>query len=138
MSRLQIVFNKLMAVLSVACLLAVCAPVAAHAAYDPFKPDNNDASVCTKNGAQSSICQAGTEDPIAGPNGAIIKATNILSAVAAIVAVIFVVWGGVKYVTSGGDSSGVASAKQTIIAALIGLILAFLARPIVSFVVTKL
>jgi hypothetical protein len=54
------------------------------------------------------------------------------------VSVIFLVWGGFKYITSNGDSSGVSTAKSTIIAALIGLVIAALARPIVNFVIGKL
>jgi hypothetical protein len=52
-------------------------------------------------------------------------------------AIIMIVVGGLKYVTSQGDSSGVASAKNTIIYAVIGIIIVTLAQVIVRFVVAR-
>lgn len=109
-------------------------PVTASAATDPFE------GVCRNGGGGSAVCSNNTagNDPIAGPNGVIVNVTGILALIAGIVSVAFVVWGGVKYITSGGDSSGVSTAKNTIIAALVGLILAAMARPIVVFIVSRL
>ncbi len=59
---------------------------------------------------------------------------NILTIVAAAVAVLFIVIGGIKYITSSGDSSKAASGKNTILYAVIGLALAILARAIVGFI----
>ena len=53
-----------------------------------------------------------------------------------LVAVIFVVVGGVKYMTSAGDPGKVQQAKKTIIYALIGLIVCALAFAIVNFVIS--
>lgn len=50
-------------------------------------------------------------------------------------AVIMIIYGGFRYITSGGDSSGVTNAKNTILYAIIGLIVAVLAYAIVHFVV---
>jgi TRAP-type C4-dicarboxylate transport system permease small subunit len=84
------------------------------------------------------VCgSTGTEDPIAGPNGVIVKVTQILAVVAGFTSFAFLVWGGFKYVRSGGDSSAVSSAKSTITAALVGLVLSALAAPLVSFVIGK-
>ena len=101
-------------------------------AFNPFQ------GACENGGGESTACQGTTEDPIAGPNGAIVAVTSILALIAGVVSVIFLVIGGMKYVTSNGDSSAVSSAKNTIIAALIGLVVAALARPIIVFVVSKL
>ena len=121
------------AALGIALALTVLAVPSTALAFDPLQ------GACQGGGGQSAACQGGgADDPIAGPNGAIISVTSILALVAGIVSVIFLVWGGFKYITSNGDSSGVSSAKSTIIAALIGLIIAALARPIVNFVIGKL
>lgn len=67
--------------------------------------------------------------------------TSIVSAVigaAGIVAVIFVVIGGVNYMTSAGDAGKVEKAKKTIIYALIGLVICALSFVIVNFVIAKL
>lgn len=115
-------------------LVGVMVPVTASAATDPF------AGACRNGGGGSAVCSnnTGGNDPITGPNGVIVNVTGILAIIAGIVSVSFVVWGGVKYITSGGDSSGVSTAKNTIIAALVGLLLAVLARPIVVFIVSRL
>jgi len=51
------------------------------------------------------------------------------------VSVIMIIYGGFKYVTSAGESSAVASAKNTIMYAVIGLVVAMLAWFIASYVV---
>ncbi len=59
---------------------------------------------------------------------------SILSYIVGIAAVVMVIIGGFKYITSNGDSSNISSAKNTIIYALIGLAIAVLAQAIVAFV----
>lgn len=70
-------------------------------------------------------------------NNLISDAINILSIVVGIIAVIMIVVGGFKYVTSGGDSSNITSAKNTIIYAIIGLVFVALAQFLVQFVLDK-
>lgn len=62
---------------------------------------------------------------------------NIISVVVGVVAVIMIVFGGLKYITSGGESSNVSSAKNTILYAIIGLVVVALAQFIVRFVLDK-
>jgi len=62
---------------------------------------------------------------------------NIFSWVVGIVSVIMIIMGGFRYITSGGDSGKVTSAKNTIVYAIIGLIIVALAQVIVAFVVNK-
>ena len=62
---------------------------------------------------------------------------NIFSIVVGIIAVIMIIYGGFKFITSGGDSGRVTSAKQTIIYAIIGLIIVALAQFIVKFILSK-
>jgi len=57
---------------------------------------------------------------------------------AGLVAVVFVVWGGVKYITSQGSPDGTASARRTIINALAGVVIAMSASVMVSFVIDLL
>jgi hypothetical protein len=58
--------------------------------------------------------------------------------VAAIIAVIFVMVGGINFIGSTGDPSRIARAKNTIQYAIIGLIIALLAQLIVSFVIGRI
>ena len=50
------------------------------------------------------------------------------------VAVLMIVIGGIRYTTSGGNSAQTKSAKDTILYAVIGLVVAILAYTIVNFV----
>lgn len=62
------------------------------------------------------------------------KVINIFSLVIGVVAVIMIILGGFKYITSGGDSGNVTGAKNTILYAVIGLVIVALAQIIVRFV----
>lgn len=63
--------------------------------------------------------------------------TNILLFIIGAVSVIMIIIGGLRYVLSGGDSSSVNSAKNTILYAVVGLVVAFAAYAIVNFVITS-
>lgn len=59
---------------------------------------------------------------------------NIFSAIVGVIAVIMIIVGGLRYITSGGDSGNVSTAKNTIIYAIVGLVIVALAQLIVHFV----
>ncbi|HET7060357.1 MAG TPA: hypothetical protein VFH99_03530 [Candidatus Saccharimonadales bacterium] len=59
---------------------------------------------------------------------------EILLRVAAIVAVVFIIYGGFSYTTSQGDPESTGRAKSTLVNALIGLAVAVMAAAIVSFI----
>jgi hypothetical protein len=59
---------------------------------------------------------------------------TFLIVVAILVAVFFLIWGGIKWIMSGGDKAKVESARSTIIGAIVGLIIVFLAYFIISIV----
>lgn len=62
---------------------------------------------------------------------------NLLSLVVGVVAVIMIIVGGLRYITSGGSDTGVTGAKNTILYAVIGLIIVALAQLLVRFVLNK-
>jgi lysylphosphatidylglycerol synthetase-like protein (DUF2156 family) len=62
---------------------------------------------------------------------------NIISLLVGAVAVIMLIYGGFRYVTSGGKQESVTSAKNTIIYAIIGLVIVALAQVVVQFVLNK-
>lgn len=109
-------------------------PSIAHAAAPSIKEGLN----CGSNlEAKTSGCAA----PSTGETdaqGIITGAVNIISLVVGIVAVIMIIVGGFKYITSSGDSGKVGSAKNTILYAIIGLVVVALAQVIVKFVLSKL
>jgi hypothetical protein len=84
----------------------------------------------------SSACVYST-DAATKINNLVAEVINILSAVVGIVAVIMIIVGGLRYVTSGGNDSSVTGAKNTILYAVIGLIIVALSQLIVRFVLSK-
>ena len=63
---------------------------------------------------------------------------NVFLYLIGVIAVAFIIYGGVKYATSAGDTAKVTSAKNTLMYAVIGLIIAILAYSIVNFVITNI
>jgi hypothetical protein len=119
----------------VAFVMASMATSPVLAATQPFTGACNVAGAGVRDGSQ--VCKADGSDPLTGPNGTLTKVASALALVAGIVSVIFVIVGGIKYIFSGGDSSATSSAKNTILYALIGLVVAVLAREILMFVLGK-
>ena len=62
---------------------------------------------------------------------------NVFSVIVGFIAVVMIIYGGVKYITSGGDSNNISSAKNTIVYAIIGLVIVAIAQVIVHFVLEK-
>lgn len=63
---------------------------------------------------------------------------NVMFFILGAIAVIMIIWSGIRYVTSAGNQTAVVSAKNTLIYAVVGLIVAMLAYAIVSFIVGTL
>ena len=62
---------------------------------------------------------------------------SILSIIVGIAAIIMVIVGGFRYVLSAGDSANTNSARNTIIYALVGLLIAALAQVLIHFVLSR-
>ena len=88
-------------------------------------------------GAEAARCD-GCPENLFGNSGVFKQITNTILYIVGVVAVIMLIIGGVKYVISGGDSKKVTDAKNTVLYAIIGLVIAFLAFAIVNFVVSAL
>lgn len=65
------------------------------------------------------------------------KVVNVFSVLVGAVAVIMIIYGGFRYITSGGDSGSVGNAKNTLIYAIVGLIVVALAQLIVRIVINQ-
>lgn len=90
--------------------------------------------------AQSSIqrgAQAaqgtGVPSNLFGDTGIITTITNVLLFIAGALAVIMLIFGGIRYATSAGNASAVTAAKNTVLYAIVGLIIAFLAFAAVNW-----
>jgi len=67
-------------------------------------------------------------------NKGIKTVVDVLLFVIGVISVIMIIIGGIKYTTSNGDSAAITSAKNTILYAVVGIIIAVLAYAIVGFV----
>lgn len=115
-------------------LLVVLVPMGVHATAT----QDILHKACTY-GATFSGCTSGGQG-IDTPGGAnnttfLQDLVNTFLFAAGLIAVIFLIIGGIRYITSTGDSSRIKAAKDTILYAIIGLIVAILALPIANYVV---
>lgn len=97
-----------------------------------------EASALTlQEGAEAARCD-GCPSDLFGEKGAFRQITNTILYIVGIIAVIMLIIGGIRYVVSGGDSKKVTDAKNTVLYAIIGLVIAVFAYAIVNFVITSL
>ena len=79
----------------------------------------------------------GMPTELIGDNGVFSRLTNTILLIVGLISVIMLVYGGLRYILSGGDSKKVTDAKNTILYAIIGLIISLLAFAIVNFVLNS-
>lgn len=79
----------------------------------------------------------GMPTELIGDNGVFSRITNTILLIVGLISVIMLVYGGLRYILSGGDSKKVTDAKNTILYAIIGLIISMLAYAIVHFVLNS-
>lgn len=70
-----------------------------------------------------------------GEGGIFRTVTNVLLFLIGAISVIMLIVGGIRYVVSGGDSSAVQGAKNTILYAIVGVVVAILSYAVVNFVI---
>ncbi len=88
-------------------------------------------------GAEAARCDGCPAD-LFGDTGVFRQVTNVILYIVGIIAVIMLIIGGIRYVVSGGDAKKVTDAKNTVLYAIIGLVICFLAFAIVNFVINAL
>lgn len=92
---------------------------------------------CRGGATDTAVCK-GRGDKILGADGILANVINLLLTIIGIVAVIMIIVGGIRYTTSGGDSGQINSARDTIIYAVVGLVLAIMAFALVNWVLGRL
>ena len=110
-------------------------PAVAHAA--PANLTGANTLACGSQGDLTNVnCTVGNT-AVATVNNITTIAINLFSVVVGLVCVVMIIIGGLKYVTSNGDTGNVSGAKNTILYAVVGLVIVALAQLIVKFVVNK-
>jgi hypothetical protein len=128
--------NKLtiLACLTLGLLLPAAAVGAQENLLDPICTTTPEATACKDNQKEQKL----EDNSLFGPRGIITKAARLVAVVVGIAAVIMIIVGGIQYVMSSGDPTNVTNAKNTIMYAIIGLVVALLAQGIIAFVLEKL
>ena len=103
----------------------LAAPVSAVNVFD---------SCNAANAADSPVCKEANTNSVNNPIQTII---GLLLFAIGTISVIMIIVGGIRYVISNGEASRIKSAKDTILYAVIGLIVSLLAYAIVNFVLTQ-
>ena len=92
-------------------------------------------------GMQSGMEQGRTSEmptTLFGNAGIFTQIVNVMLFLVGILSVIMLIFGGLRYVISRGESKAVEAAKNTILYAIIGLIIAVMAYAAINFVLTSL
>ncbi len=113
--------------------LAVVIGLGSTAVLSPQVAAINVFDQCT-NDAEAAVCKAQKTDD---PQSMIQIVINILLTIIGIIAVIMIVVGGIRYTLSNGNASQLKEAKDTILYAVIGLIIAIMSYAIVNFVLGR-
>lgn len=124
--------KKLLVIVSV--LVASILPVSVLAPQSALAQDASSQASCKalKDINPNSTGCAASDGQV---NKIIRVALQMLSIVAGVIAVIMVIVSGLKYVTSQGDSNQISSAKNSLIYAIVGIVVVVFAQIIVQFVV---
>lgn len=117
--------------LTLGAFFVIAAPVAYAGGTDVFE------NACNNNAAADSAACDGVsnKNPVAGSNGVLLRVVRIVSIIAGIAAVIMMMVGGFMYITSNGDASKATTGRNTIIYAVVGLLVIALGQAIITLFV---
>jgi hypothetical protein len=127
--------KKHLLILATALMVAVPALVPAAVSACTTHTADQIASGASQASGGSVTCDS-ADNATTGIGNVAAHVVNIFSIIVGIVAVIMIIYGGFRYITSGGDSGSVGNAKNTLIYAIVGLIIVALAQVIVHFVLS--
>ncbi|HXR49536.1 MAG TPA: hypothetical protein VN778_00710 [Verrucomicrobiae bacterium] len=114
---------------------ALALTVPAGAAIDIFKHS------CSGAASSSDVCQSVSEQQKSGSNPVInvLKAAiETIAYITGALAIIFIIISGLRFITAAGSPEGVASARTSLIYALVGVAVSALAGSLVAFVLDNM
>tara|TARA_B100001245_G_scaffold159469_1_gene120034 strand:+ start:340 stop:753 length:414 start_codon:yes stop_codon:yes gene_type:complete len=130
MKKLKKVLSTALMVPAFALGIGLFAQAPAYAAFNQGLQDGaNAAQGKDQQGDASSLFGEG------GQGGIFRTITNVMLFIIGAISVIMLIIGGIRYVVSGGDTTKVQEAKNTILYAIVGVVVAILAYAVVNFVI---
>jgi len=115
---------------------AMLVPAMVHAAT-PDIPGSLNCGGDLQFKADNTGCPTNGTDATSKINNIVTLIINIFSVVVGIIAVIMIIVGGIKFVLSGGDSSATGNARNTVLYAVVGLVVVALAQILVRYVLAR-
>jgi len=123
--------TALLATLALAVGLVFVAPTVGAVATDC------SSTLTLKSGA-SCVRGTGQASSLFGTEGILTKIINTVLFAVGLISVVMLIYGGVRYTVSGGAADAVKNAKNTILYAIVGVVISLLAYAIVNWVVGAL
>jgi len=125
-------FKKIILGLALTLVLVPVFAIALITTSSAYAQTPNTPEICNGIEATGGSCGGGDE-----VNNVVKNIINLFSWVVGVVAVIMVIYGGFLYVTSGGSPEKSVKGRNTILYALVGLVIVAFAQIIVNFVLSK-
>ena len=126
---------------AIAGLLAVPALALGLTLFTPVVSTASAATCADANSAAAGVdcaSTSGSAKSLFGADGIFTSIINTLLYVIGALSVVMLIVGGIRYTVSNGTAAQVTAAKNTIMYALVGLVIAFLAYAIVNWVLGSL
>lgn len=130
LKKLSLASLLLMGVLGSTFVVPVPGASAVESPLDKFCAEVGDTEVCDLNEEEKRE----TDSQLLGSDGIVRRVINLISWLTGLLAALFLIIGGVKFATSGGDSDKVANAKRTVLYSLAGILVIAVSNVIISFV----
>ena len=128
---IQTIFSFGIVAFALVATVSLAGDVTVSAACDPYNLSITSGADCARGNQQPS-------ELFGGDNSIFRRVTNVLLFLVGAISVIMLIIGGIRYVISGGDQAQVTAAKNTILYAIVGIVVAFLAYAAVNFVTQAL
>lgn len=96
----------------------------------------NAVDICAGNGANSTYCQNKSEGETK-VKSVMKSVVDVLLMTVGVISIIMIVIGGIMFALSSGDASKVTKARNMVIYAVVGLVVALFASAIINFVFNK-
>lgn len=108
-----------------------------NTAYAADPPPTTEGKLCEGANIGGASCAANPKESDVPFQNRLATITNVILYLIGAVSVIVIIYGGFRYVTSTGDAARVKAAKDTIIYAIAGLVVAIMSYGIVNFVINQ-
>ncbi len=116
---------------------AIAVPAIAHASTPPSIKGGLNCGSNLQFTDNANGCATPGSDATTKINDIVKLIINIFSVVVGIIAVIMIIVGGIRFILSGGDSTATTSARNTVLYAIVGLIVVALAQILVRYVLAR-